>query len=140
MSSSHAVQIPTVPLTQEALLRKFNEFSRSSKGTITETKNTTKELVSIATKIILPTILNSLNYIQVGIKEAGEETKILTRNAGVAQGPSLMFQMKETCLNHFHSVAAKKINAVVNKFQWDEAAILEAADSLDYTKMENDSC
>ena len=131
MSSSHAVQIATVPLSQEALLTKFNQLSISNKGIVTETQNTMKELASTATKIILPTILKSLfNYIQVGIKEAGEETKILIRNAGVAQGPSLMLQMKETCLNHFHSVAAKKINAVVSNFQWDEAAVLEAADKV----------
>ena len=131
MSSSHAVQIPTVPLSFEALLRKFSQLSISNEGIITETQNTLKELVSTATKTILPTILKSLfNYIQVGIKEAGEETIILIRNAGEAQSPSLMLQMKETYLNHFNSVAAKKISAVVSNFQWYEADVLAAADKV----------
>ena len=102
MSSSHAVQIPTVASSHETLLRKFCQLSISSKGIITATQNTLKELVSTATKIVLPAIFKSLfNYIQVGIKQAGEETKVHIRNVGVAQSPTLRLQMKQTGLNQW---------------------------------------
>ena len=132
---------------------KFQQMNMSNKDVAKESYKILNNFLGSTTKTILPTMIKSMfDNIQKAIKEAGADTKTFTKDTGAhirnvslipvygwIQGPILLSKMKEKCIRHFHSVAAKKISVAVTSFRWDESAVTEAAKKTSASKKWRDA-